>query len=287
MLKSLVKKYVLTPGIFRYLIIIIYGVLSLFLIAAADNSEKNFPATLPSIPDQASVAPSNTPSYVIIRPSDQVTFSSETAASVAAINVKEGSQFHAGEVLLTLDCRLQQAELNKATAQRNESKMARESAKKLKAYGSISEFELVKAVSDDEIAGAEVDKLKAIVEKCTIKSPFNGGVAELMVHSHESVKPGDPLLKIVSTDNLEFEMQVPSCWLSWLKVGTNFNVHINETDKTILAKITKINPQIEPISQTVKVLATITPANPTLRPGMSGQAIFPDNVDAKCAQGTK
>src|SRR5438046_2357201 len=54
----------------------------------------------------------NTPEYVIIRSNNQITFSSETAASVAKILVKEGSNFSTGDILLELDCRVQQAELN-------------------------------------------------------------------------------------------------------------------------------------------------------------------------------
>src|SRR5204863_6819758 len=112
-------------------------------------------------------------------------------------------------------------------------------------------------------------------------------VAELMVHTYESVKPGDPLLKIVNIENLEFEIQVPSCWLQSIKIGSMFSVHINEIDKNISAKITKINPQIEPVSQSVRLIATITPPNNLLLPGMSGQAIFPDNPDGKCKQGNE
>jgi membrane fusion protein (multidrug efflux system) len=261
------------------------GFLSLSLVAAeAEKPASQFPVKLPS-PPEAVITEGNTPEYVVIRPNDQATFSSETAAGVAEIYVKEGSSFHAGDILLELDCRLQKAELKKALAQQSAAKMSLAAAKKLKSYGSISEMEMVKAASEEEIANAEVDKLNAIVEKCVIKAPFNGAVAELMVHAHESVKPGDPLLKIINTDNLEFEIQVPSCWLQWLHIGSEFNVHINETHTVIPAKITKINPLIESISQSVKLIGTITPNNPTLLPGMSGQAIFADHPETKCGPG--
>lgn len=265
---------------FRFFFIklfIIYYFLSLSLPAVASSPMHDFPASLPSPADNLLLTGGNTPEYVIIRPSDQATFSSETAAVVANILVREGSRFQEGDILLQLDCRLQQADLNKALAQQTEAKIAEQSAKKLKQYGSLSEFEFVKASSGAAIANAEVDKLRAVVEKCIIKAPFNGSVADIMVHAHESVKPGDPLLKIVSTDKLEFELQIPSLWLAWLHVGSIFYVHLNENNKVIPAKITKINPQIEPVSQSVKIIGTITPSNPALLPGMSGQAIFPDN----------
>ena len=273
-------------GFFLFLILITSILLGLSIISAADNSEK-FPASLPAPPLNSLVVDSNTPEYVIIRPSDQATFSSETIASIANIAFKEGSSFHTGDVLLQFDCRFQQAELKKARAQQTEASMAKKAAQKLQSYGSISTFEFVKAAADEEMANADVDKLQAAVDKCVIKAPFNGSVSEVMVHSHETVKAGDPLLKIVNTENLEFEIQIPSLWLAWLHVGSMFNVHLNEINKDISAQVTMVNPEIEPVSQSVKIVATITPTDPTLLPGMSGQASFPDNPDNKKLIGKK
>lgn len=219
----------------------------------------------------------NLPEYVVIQPSDEATFSSETSASVDKIFVKEGNAFHKNTILLTLDCRVQNAELKKAQAQQEVSNLAYISAKKLKSYGSISDLEYLQAESQKDIADADVDKLSSIVEKCTIKAPFNGSVAKLMVHQFETVKPGDPLLKVISTDNLDFVVQIPSSWLDWLHIGSIFTVHVNELNKVVPVKVTKINPEIDSVSQTVKVVAKQTDPDPSLLPGMSGQASFPDN----------
>lgn len=218
-----------------------------------------------------------TPEYVIVQPSDQTTFSSETVASVSNLSVKEGSHFHAGDVLLELDCRVQKAELKKALAQQAETTIAKKSADKLASLNSISEYEMVKANSEAMKANAEVNKLNAIVDKCIVKAPFNGAVAQLMVHVHETVRPGDPLLKIVNTDNLDLQLQVPSTWLQWLHVGSEFIVHINDINKEILAKVTKINPEIEPISQTIRITGGLVEPDTSLLPGMTGQATFNEN----------
>jgi membrane fusion protein (multidrug efflux system) len=262
----------------RFLLLIFSGVFVIFISSSAisNATTTNFPPTLS--PDNSLTNNVNTPEYVVIRASEEATFSSETTASVASLPVKEGSVFKIGDILLELDCRLQQTELNKTIAQQEIMHKALESARKLKSFGSISEFELVKASTDAKSADADVARLRVVVEKCTIKAPFNGAVAELMVHPYETVKQGDPLLKVVNTENLMFVIQVPSAWLTWLNIGSTFKVHINDIDKTITAKITYINPQIEPISQTVKITGIISPSDPALRPGMSGQAIFPDHA---------
>ncbi len=273
------RKKFLKPIIFLTLPLLI----SVSLKSIADAPQ--FPASLSSTTPMAVPAAGgtggdiNTPEYVIIRPSDQATFSSETAAQVFNVPYKEGASFHKGDILLEFDCRYQKAELKKALAQQTESAMASRSAEKLVNYGSISKFEVVKAESEEQMANADVDKLRATVDKCTIRAPFTGSVADVIVHPNESVRPGDPLLKIVNTEYLEFEIQIPSVWLSWLHVGSMFNVRLNEIKKTISAKVTMIDPEIEPVSQSVKIIAVITPSDPTLLPGMSGQAIFTDNPD--------
>ncbi len=254
--------------------------------SSAESLTANFPTSLPLPPMTAIATEINTPEYVIIRPSAQVTFSSEIVAGVDRMNVKEGVSFQKGDILLQFDCRLQKADLSKALAVQMQAKMALESAKKLQSFGSISQYELVKATADSEMANADVDKLQAMVDKCIIIAPFNGAVSEVMVHAHETVKPGDPLLKIISTENLEFEIQIPSSWLAWLHVGSPVNVHLNEIDKKVTAKITRINPEIEPVSESVKMTATISPSDKSLLPGMSGQAEFPEDPE-NSKSGTK
>lgn len=228
----------------------------------------------------------NTPVYVMVYPNDSTTFSSETTATAQKINVKEGDKFESGSILIQLDCRVQQADLNKALAQQKLADSALKSAQKLNSYGSISETEMIKAQSEAEIANADVEKLSAILDKCIIKAPFKGAVSDLFVHVGETVKAGDPLVKIVSSESLELHMQVPSMWLQWLHVGALFNFHVNELNINYQGKITKINPEINPVSQTIKIIGVLTNPNNKLLPGMSGQATFTGKVALKITETT-
>jgi membrane fusion protein (multidrug efflux system) len=245
------------------------------------------PIAIPMPSDLAITIPSSLPNYVIIRSSDEITFSSETTASVDKINVKEGDIFHEGDTLLELDCRAQKADLDKANAQLTGTNIALKSAQKLSSYNSISEYELTQASSQNLMADAEAKKLLAIVSKCVIKAPFNGAVSNLMVHALETVKPGDPMLKILNTENLDFATQIPSSWLTWLHVGSDFTVHVNEINKDIKVKVARINPEIDSISQTVKVIGNLTSPDNALRPGMSGQATFTNTLQTPATHKSK
>jgi membrane fusion protein (multidrug efflux system) len=223
------------------------------------------------------------PVYVLIRSKNSTTFSAENIATVVSLLSKEGDKFKSGDTLLAFDCRIQQAELKKALAQAEATNIAYTSAKRLKTYGTISMHELIKAKTDVDIAKSDVEKFNAIVDKCTIKAPYNGSVSESMVQVGEIAKPGEPLLKIINNENLELQMQVPSVWLRWLHVGSVFKVLINETNKTVSAKVLKINPEINPISQTVKIIGIPITPDLTLLPGMSGLATFKENASTQLA----
>lgn len=212
--------------------------------------------------------------YFMVHAKDNTTFSNETTATIEKLPFRIGDSFNKGDVLLEFDCRVQKAELRKVLAQEKFAESAYKSALKLSSYDYSSEYELTKAKSEDEVAKAEVDRLSAVVDKCTIKAPYEGAVSELMVHVGESVKPGDPLLKIVNTENLELELQIPSKWLAWLKIGTKFNIYINETQQTVEAMVAKINPEIDSVSQTVRIIGNLVNKDSALRPGMSGEAYF-------------
>jgi membrane fusion protein (multidrug efflux system) len=243
------------------------------------SSEK--PTNVPAASQYITDTEPSLPIYVMVHSRNNTTFSSETTATIRFISSREGDNFQAGSTLIEFDCRVSQAELKKALAQEQFAKSAYKSATKLQSYGSISESELIKAKSEAEIASSEVEKLTAIIDKCTIKAPYNGAVSESLVQVGETVKPGDPLIKTVNIDNLELQMQIPSTWLRWLHIGSEFKVTITELNKTFSAKVEKINPEINSVSQTVKIVGILSSPESGLLPGMSGQATFPEVASNK------
>jgi membrane fusion protein, multidrug efflux system len=69
---------------------------------------------------------------------------------------------------------------------------------------------------------------------------------------------------------------VPSKWLRTIKVGTPFQVDIDETGKSYKAAISAINARVDAIAQTVEIEARVTGKTPELLSGMSGTARFSD-----------
>ena len=67
---------------------------------------------------------------------------------------------------------------------------------------------------------------------------------------------------------------MPSMWLKWLKLGLDFRVQLDELNQDYPAQVDTLGANIDPVSQTVVVVAHITGNHPELLTGMSGKAVF-------------
>jgi multidrug efflux pump subunit AcrA (membrane-fusion protein) len=94
------------------------------------------------------------------------------------------------------------------------------------------------------------------------------------VAEHQYVKQGTELMEILGDRQLEVEMIVPSHNLANLEVGERFQVTVDEVGKSYPAKIITLGAKIDPVSQSLKVIAEIDGQFPELLPGMSGIASF-------------
>jgi RND family efflux transporter MFP subunit len=199
------------------------------------------------------------------------TIAAEVGAKISRLPVVEGGSFRAGQVLVSLDCSLQQAQLQKAKAALTAAEHTFTANKRLEELHSIGKVELEVSEAEVAKARAEVSLMNVSLGKCQIAAPFTGRVAEQKVREQQYVQPGQPLLDILDDSVLELEFIVPSYWLAWLKVGYPFQVRIDETGKSYPAKILRLGAKVDPVSQSVKAVAAIDGSYRELISGMSGK----------------
>jgi membrane fusion protein, multidrug efflux system len=207
-------------------------------------------------------------------PLQQTTLSSEISAKLSNVLVREGETFKEGQTLVTFDCSIMEAQRKKAKASAESARQTLKVNRRLAELGSISTLEVDQSETKVKETEAELEAMETVVSKCELKAPFTGRVAKLYVENHQYLTPGKPLLDIVDTLQLEVRLIVSSRWLSWLRKGTTFSVSIEETGKTYRALVTRINPRIDPVSQSISLTASIAGSHPELLPGMSGWANF-------------
>ncbi|PLX81157.1 MAG: efflux transporter periplasmic adaptor subunit [Desulfuromonas sp.] len=201
-----------------------------------------------------------------------VTLSSELSGRIAELPLRPGDAFKKGAQLLAFDCRLHQARWDKAAAERKQASATHEVNIQLDRLGSVSTLELDVSSARLAVAQAELDIMTTLLDRCTINAPFSGRIAEVHVKQHQYIGEGEKVLDILNDRQLEIEMILPSLWLQWLKPGQPFPFRVDETGRDYQARVSRIAPQVDAVSQTVKVFATLDRPSAELRAGMSGTA---------------
>ncbi|SAI74692.1 RND efflux membrane fusion protein [Bordetella ansorpii] len=203
--------------------------------------------------------------------SQRALLSSELAGKIASVPFRDGQSFKKGDVLISYDCALNRARLERAVQAEGAAHKKLAVAEQLEKLSSISRADVDQARAGVAVSRAETGVERVMVNRCTVTAPYAGRVGEAFVRPLESVAEGKELLSIYDNSAFELETIVPSRWLAWLKTGYPMHITVDETGRTYQAVVARIAGTVDPVSQSVKVVGRLdgkTAAD--LLPGMSG-----------------
>lgn len=239
--------------------------------AAAPAAAAPAKAAAPAV---AAAASSESSIRVLVLPAGETVLASPVPGRIAKLHVGLGVPFRQGDVLVSMDCDEPQARLAMAKADQASATDQYEAKLRMQGLDQASDVEVALAASAVAKAKAQVELYKYQISQCSIRAPWDGRTAKLHVRSFMTVTAGQPLLDLVRSGLLLMKLNVPSSWISTLKMGQTFEVAIDETGKTYPAMVHRINGRVDPVSQTIELEATMTKSYPDLLPGMSGVAKF-------------
>ncbi|NVK01383.1 MAG: efflux RND transporter periplasmic adaptor subunit [Oceanospirillaceae bacterium] len=201
----------------------------------------------------------------------QAVLSAEMAGRISQLNLREGQAVEKGDLLAAFDCNLQQAQLKKANAQRAAAQNTLKGNRRMAELNAIGDVELQNSQLEVSKAQADIDYLKAQIDRCEIRAPFSGSIGDRLVNEQEFVQVGTPLFEILDDSSLQIEFIAPSRWISWLTPGLRFEIGVEDTEKLYNAELLYTAAKVDAMSQSIKVFARVTDPSPELKPGMSGQ----------------
>ena len=210
----------------------------------------------------------------IVRAEAEAKIASELVAVVESLPFKAGQAFNAGDVIVQFDCRRYEADLRAAEAEVESAKITVDTNQKLITRRAVGADELAISKAKLNQAEAAAEGMKVRTDQCTIKAPFNGRVVERFIQEHEMPEANAPLLSIVKEGNLQLDLIVPSNWLLWLQPGQKFRFKVDVTNTEHDAEVMYVGAVVDPISRTATISAELLNPSSTVRPGMSGSAIF-------------
>ena len=229
--------------------------------------------------------PDSTPVVGVTEPGRQVDLSFPEPGVIRQIEVEEGSEVQAGLLLVQLDCRVLEAQLEIAQM-RAKSTAAVESAsatmemkkdrltqlERLAANERANADELSRARADHAIALAELQltreatlehaleaqQIQAQIEQRSLRAPFDGVVARLHRDLGASVSTQDgPVVSLVQLTQLDLVVHIDHRRLDGLKVGQDLPVEALDRPVKARGKIAFISPIVDPSSGTARMRLTL------------------------------
>ncbi|MGS5088622.1 efflux RND transporter periplasmic adaptor subunit [Hydrogenophaga sp. A37] len=211
---------------------------------------------------------------VLVLPAGETILASPVPGRIAQLHAGLGVPFKQGSVLVSMDCDEPRARLAMSNADQAAATDQYEAKLRMQGLEQASDVEVALAASAVAKAKAQVSLYQFQISQCSIRAPWDGRTAKLHVRSHMTVSAGQPLLDLVRSGLLLMKLNVPSRWISTMKMGHVFDVTIDETGQTYQAKVHRINGRVDPVSQTIELEASMIKSHPDLLPGMSGVAKF-------------
>jgi RND family efflux transporter MFP subunit len=206
----------------------------------------------------------------VVRAEAEATLSSEIPGRIDSLPFKSGEAFARGEVLIEIDCARFASQAKTAHAESAGAAAVAASREALFAKGGIGQLEVDMAKAAAAAALARVETAELQVGYCEVRAPFDGFVTEHMLNAFEFVEPGEPVLSIVSSGDLDLEIIAPADWLTWVGPGTGGELRLDAIDQSFGITIRSLAPVVDPVSRTVKLRADFNGDTTGARPGMSG-----------------
>jgi membrane fusion protein (multidrug efflux system) len=201
-----------------------------------------------------------------------VTVAADLPGLVSRIEFDSGKKVRAGDVLVRLDTRQEQAQLESAEAQRSLTSVNFERMKGLREKGITSQAEYDKAAAEQKQAVAGSGEMRAAIGRKTIRAPFAGVLGIRQVNLGQYLKPGDPIVSLQSLDPVYVNFTVPQQQVANLRQGADVHVTAEGIDIPATGKITAVNSIVDESTRNIQAQATLSNADGKLRPGMFVQA---------------
>lgn len=198
-----------------------------------------------------------------------VTVAADLPGLVSRIEFDSGKKVRAGDVLVRLDTRQEQAQLQAAEAQRSLATVNFERMKGLREKGITSQAEYDTAAAQQKQAVAQTGETRASIGRKTILAPFSGVLGIRQVNLGQYLKPGDPIVALQSLDPIYVNFDVPQEQLGALQIGAEVRVTAQGIEKSAAAgTITAVNSVVDEGTRNIQVQATLANTQEKLRPGM-------------------
>lgn len=204
-----------------------------------------------------------------------VTLRNELPGTVRRVALEPGAVVEAGQVLVQLDVSVERAELEAREAQAQLAGKLLERMQMLHEQRAASQEELDRARAEHDVALAEVDRIKAIIDRKTVRAPFRARVGIADVHPGQYLEQGTLLTTLQGVDDaVHVDFSVGQRVAETLAAGKKVDV-LASHGTALQARVVAVDARIDPATRNAMVRARLEHHAALPAPGASVRVQVP------------
>ena len=205
-----------------------------------------------------------------------ITLQNELAGTVRQVQLTPGEIVAPGDVLVTLDASVEQAELEAQEAEAGLSKTTLDRLTRLREHQATSQEEVDQAQAARSVALAQMARTRAVIAKKVIRAPFRARVGLADVHPGQYLNEGTQLTTLQSVDDaVHVDFTVAQRVAAALRVSDPVEVFVVGDSAPTAARIVALDARIDSTTRNAMVRARIEHAANAPAPGASVRVRIP------------
>jgi membrane fusion protein, multidrug efflux system len=198
---------------------------------------------------------------------DGVSVRAEVSGKIVGIHFEEGSQVRSGQLLLKIRDDDLQAQLRSALKDLELAQIQERRQARLLGSQSTTQEAFDEARVRREKLEAEVDLIRARIDRTEVRAPFDGRIGLRQVSVGALIDPSIVVATLQTTHALKVDFAVPERYLGAIRTGLALQLRVSGVDRAFKATIDAIEPRIDAATRSILCRARIEDAAGLLLPG--------------------
>jgi len=141
----------------------------------------------------------------------------------------------------------------------------------LKQRGLATNEDVAKARMERDVTRTDLEIVQRLINQSYIRAPFGCVVVRRHMQPHEWVTAGQPVVDVVSLENIRAVANIPAHLAVTLEKGASHAFYVHDLGVEVVGKVFAVAPEVDERSNTAQVIWTIEKGDQKLLPGMKGE----------------
>ena len=211
-----------------------------------------------------------------------VAVSNDAPGIVSRIHFESGDVVKQGDILVELDTSVEHAQLASLRAKRDLADISQKRSKALATSGAVAQSQVDADESSFKSLSADAGALSAQISRKLVRAPFSGKLGIRQVNLGQYLAPGTSVTTLEAEKSIFIDFALAQQDLPKLRLGMTVRALLAGSSKPLAeGSISAIDPNVDPMTRTIKVRASLPGVEDQLRPGMfvSVQVVLPEKSE--------